>query len=72
MSSLNRDLSGGTGVWTSPTVDISTFTNLNLALNLTEVGDQEASDSIQVITLLMGDQASPSSPLCQTTLPPIP
>jgi len=43
-----RDLSGGTGVWTSPTVDISTFTNLHLALNLTEVGDQEASDSIQV------------------------
>jgi autotransporter-associated beta strand protein len=43
-----RDLSGGSGVWTSPGVDISTFTNLNLSLDLTEVGDQDASDSIDV------------------------
>ena len=43
-----RDLSGGTGTWTSPLVDISTYTNLNLAMELTEVGDQEPSDQLLV------------------------
>ena len=35
-------------MWTSPGIDISSFTNLNLAMDLSEVGDQEASDSIDV------------------------
>ena len=43
-----RDLSGGTGTWTSPLVDISTYTNLNLAMELAEVGDQEPSDQLLV------------------------
>jgi autotransporter-associated beta strand protein len=43
-----RDLSGGVGIWTSPTIDVSSFTNLNLAMDVSEVGDQEPSDSIEV------------------------
>ena len=43
-----RDLTGGNGVWTSPTVDVSSYNNLNLTMEITEVGNQEPSDGIDV------------------------
>ena len=38
----------GPAIWTSPSIDISGYTNVNFSLNIVELGDHEADDYVDV------------------------